>query len=89
MMDHATRFAASARNWASSLMLGVNLAVAAVLGSFFIIRGAHAMPPWDRPAVATLARTVATMVLASVDVGIGQGDRIWPLRRRAQQAQIR
>lgn len=61
---------ALARIWSSGVLLGINLALFVALGSLFVFRGAMFSPPWDGPAVVTIALTVATIVLAAVGVGV-------------------
>lgn len=52
-------------------LLGANCALFFCLVLFFICRGATFSPPWDGPAVATVALACAAIVLAAVGVGIG------------------
>jgi len=58
------------RAWASRILLGVNCAVLGVL-IFLICRPASLPATWDGPAVATVALTVAALVVASVGIGVG------------------
>jgi hypothetical protein len=60
---------ALAKILSSGVLVGINLALFVALASLFIFRGAVFAAPWDGPAVATIALTVATIVLAAVGVG--------------------
>jgi len=60
-----------ARAWASRILLGLNLALFVALLGLMVARGAAFSPPWDGPAVATVALTAAAVVLASVGIGVG------------------
>jgi hypothetical protein len=62
---------AFARAWASRLLLAINLVVLAVLVGVFVYPGGRSAPPWDGPAIASVALTAATVVLAGVALGVG------------------
>ena len=66
-----TEAARFARTWASRLLLAVNLALFVALLGLILGRGAAFSPPWDGPAVATVALTAAAIVLAAVGIGVG------------------
>lgn len=59
------------RVWASRILLAANFVLFLSLAWLFVWRGAILSPPWDGPAVATVALTAAAIILAAVGVGVG------------------
>lgn len=60
-----------ARTLASLLFFGVNAALFCILLVLFIVHPTVFVAPWDGPAIATVALSAATVVLAAVAGGIG------------------
>jgi hypothetical protein len=58
------------RKWGSLIILGANCAMFGAMVVFFICRPVMLAAPWDGPAVATVALTVAAIVVAAVGVGV-------------------
>jgi hypothetical protein len=59
------------RAWSSLILVGVNCALFGAFLIMLIFRPVALTAPWDGPAVATVALSAATIVLAAVGIGVG------------------
>lgn len=57
------------RAWGNRVLAGVNVCIFIFLIASFMLPGAKFSEPWTGPALASLALTVATIVLAAVALG--------------------
>jgi hypothetical protein len=58
------------RKWGSLIILAANSAMFGAMVIFFICRPTILVAPWDGPALATVALTVAAIVVAAVGIGV-------------------
>lgn len=58
------------RTWANRFLSGVNIVLLALLLAEFIGRGVVVGEPWNASALASIALTAATVVLAAVALGV-------------------
>jgi Zn-dependent peptidase ImmA (M78 family) len=58
------------RKWGSLVILAANFAMFGAMVVFFVCRPVALTAPWDGPALATVALTVAAIVVAAVGIGV-------------------
>ena len=61
---------ALARAWASRILFGMNCALFVALLALLIWHPVVLSAPWDGPTLATIALTVAAIVVAAVGIGV-------------------